>query len=82
MSERRSKLADGLGARLTSFLSSPRLGLGQEQPELVEELLGGRPVPLERLDPRQPSENLPCLVHVSTLATEVERPGVDFVPRV
>src|SRR5262245_54025022 len=57
-------------ARLNAY---PRLRLGHERAELVEENLGGGSRPVERLDPLQPRQHGPRLLHLPTVASAEAR---------
>ena len=57
MRKRRAKIRHGARSGITSFTSSPRLGLPEQCPKLAQDLRRGRAVAFERLDPREPLED-------------------------
>ena len=64
----------------TGLDAHPRLRLGDELAQLGEHELGGGAPALERLDPFQPPQHRPRLVHLPNVAAVVHRSRVSFVP--
>jgi hypothetical protein len=82
-------LADGVSQALDRVLGPigrsrldlhPRLRLGDELAQLGEHHVGRRACAIERLDPLQPLEHRPRLVHRPTVAAQDRRGRVDCVP--
>jgi class 3 adenylate cyclase len=64
----------------TGLDAHPRLSLGDELAQLGEDELGGRAATVQRLDPLQPPQHRPRLVHLTNVAWCCPRRRVSFVP--
>ena len=51
------------GSVRVGLRTQPGLGLAKEATQLVQQLAGGRGLPIEGFDPVEPIQNCTCLVH-------------------
>ena len=78
--QRRSQFLDGSLSRMTSLVSRPRLRVGQQSAQLIEELAAARACAVEAFDPRQSLEYRLCFVHEATVEAIRSQMGNAFEP--
>jgi hypothetical protein len=73
---------DRIGSRFRhpALGTRPRFGLLEQSTQLPEQHTGQCAVPLERLDPIQPRQHAPRLLHVATVAALESRCCAGIVP--